>query len=333
MVIMQRGNSTHDESRCELQDIGASILVKLKNKAKATNVSYQQCIQLFLQEEFLRRLAKSPYTKNFILKGGLFIYTLLKQNKQINFQSRATVDIDFLLQHLPKERYRIDGIINEIISIPTGLNDIVILEAGKAEPIAIHTKHQGVSTQIVGHIKKVRLPFNIDIGIGDIVVPRPEKRVVKTQLDGYDAPKILTYSLESAIAEKFEAMLQRFELTSRMKDFYDIFYIAQTFDFEGKRLKDALFKTLNNRGTYLEMDSLDKIIKLADDTTIQVRWRHFQKVIPGSMLALSDVMKTLEAFLRPVCEAVLLETALTNFWRAKSQEWIEPSKRITDNSL
>ena len=287
-----------------MQDKGASILVKLKNRARASNVSYQQCLQLFFQEEFLRRLAKSPYANNFILKGGLFIYTLT------NFQSRVTVDIDFLLRNFSNETKNVNKIITEIISIPTGLNDVVILEAGKTEPIAVQMKYQGVSTQVIGHIKKVRLPFNIDIGIGDVVFPEPEKRFIKTQLEGYDSPEILTYSLESAIAEKFEAMLQRFELTSRMKDFYDIFYLAQTFDFEGQKLQEALSKTIHIRGTLFESDSLEKVLRLAEDTTIQVRWRHFQKTIQGNMLSLPQIMQTLGIFLRPICEAVISGTAL-----------------------
>ena len=77
-----------------MSDIGASILAKLKNKAKSTGMPYQQCLQLFFQEEFLRRLSKSKYSENLILKGGIFIYTLT------NFESRATVDIDFLLRHM-----------------------------------------------------------------------------------------------------------------------------------------------------------------------------------------------------------------------------------------
>ena len=298
-----------------MQDKGASILAKLKNKAKTSNISYQQYLQLFFQEEFLRRLAKSPYAKNFILKGGLFIYTLT------DFQSRATVDIDFLVQKISNEANHMDKIISEIISIPTGLNDVVILNAGKTEPIAIQMKYQGIRTQIIGHIKRVRLPFNIDIGIGDVVVPKPEKRIIKTQLEGYDAPEILTYSLESTIAEKFEAILQRFELTSRMKDFYDIYYLSQTFDFEGRKLYEAFIKTLQNRGTLLERDSLDRILRLADDNTIQVRWRYFQKLIQGNELLLPEIMRTLEVFLRPICNAVISETVLPDNWMAKSQEW------------
>lgn len=75
-----------------MDNIAASVLDKLKNKAKASGISYQQCLQLFMQEEFLRKLSKSQYNSNLILKGGLFIYTLT------NFESRATIDVDFLLR-------------------------------------------------------------------------------------------------------------------------------------------------------------------------------------------------------------------------------------------
>lgn len=299
-----------------MHDIGASILARLKNKAKNLNVSYQQCLQLFFQEEFLRRLAKSPYVDNFILKGGLFIYTLT------NFQSRSTVDIDFLLQHLSNDINQINKIIVEIISIPTGLNDIVVLEAGKTEPIAIQMKYHGISTQIIGHIKKVRVAFGIDIGSGDVIVPKPEKRIIQTQLEGYEAPEIFTYSLESTIAEKFDAMLQRFELTSRMKDFHDIAYLAQSFDFKGQQLQEALSQTLRNRGTLFELDSLDKILRLADDYTMQVQWRHFQKTIHGSGSSLNDVIRAIDIFLRPVCEAILTETVFRRNWKAELLKWI-----------
>ena len=75
-----------------MADIAASVLAKLKNKAKASGISYQQCLQLFMQEEFLRKLSKSGYDDFLVLKGGLFIYTLT------NFEGRATIDVDFLLR-------------------------------------------------------------------------------------------------------------------------------------------------------------------------------------------------------------------------------------------
>lgn len=83
----------------------------------------------------------------------------------------------------------------------------------------------------------MRVPFNIDIGVGDIIVPRAEERIISTQLPDFESPIIKTYSLESTIAEKFDAILQRLELTGRMKDFYDIYYLSKTFDFDGMKLQ------------------------------------------------------------------------------------------------
>ncbi len=146
-----------------MADMAASVLAKLKNKAKSSGISYQQCLQLFFQEEFLRRLAGSKYAENFVLKGGLFIYTLT------NFQSRATVDVDFLMRGLNNDLARMDEIIAEILAVDTG-NDFVTFKAGKTEPIAVQRKYHGVSTQITGYIKNVRVPFNVDIGVGDVIV-------------------------------------------------------------------------------------------------------------------------------------------------------------------
>lgn len=298
-----------------MADLGASLLAKLKNKAKAANINYQQILRLFFQEEFLRRLSKSAYAENFILKGGLFIYTLT------NFQSRSTVDIDFMLRRIDNNPERLDKVITEILAVPTGLNDVVILEPGKSAPIAVHREYHGVSCQITGYIKKVRLPFSVDIGIGDVVLPSPEKRIIQTQLEGYDAPDIYTYSLESTIAEKFDAILQRFELTGRMKDFYDIYYLALTFKFDGEKLRAAISETLRNRKTHINQDSFERILKLVEDNDIQVRWRHFQKTINQTGLSLSDVMKLIDTFLRPVFDAVLSGDPLMLNWKAEKHEW------------
>jgi predicted nucleotidyltransferase component of viral defense system len=178
-----------------MADKGASILVKLKNKAKASGMNYQQCLQLFFQEEFLRRLSKSRYADNLVLKGGLFIYALT------GFESRATIDIDFLLRRMDSDLAHMDEVITEILETPTGHNDVVLLRAKKTELISVQRKYHGVSTQITGSIKNVRVPFNVDIGVGDVIVPKAEKRTIQTQLNGYDVPEVYTYSLESTIAE------------------------------------------------------------------------------------------------------------------------------------
>ena len=297
-------------------DIAASVLAKLKNKAKASGISYQQCLQLFFQEEFLRRLAGSEYAQNFVLKGGLFIYTLT------NFESRATVDVDFLMRGLSNDLARMDAIIGEILAVDTG-NDFVTFKAGKTQPIAVQRKYHGVSTQIIGCIKNVRVPFNVDIGVGDVIVPGAQRQAIQTQLDGYDKPEILTYSLESTIAEKFDAILQRFELTGRMKDFYDIYYLSRKFDFDGLKLQTAIQKTLRNRGTAYEKDSFQRVLALRDDGDMHTKWRYFLRILGNSEMAFSSVIGGIETFLLPVWDAISNDIELQKVWIATSTKWTD----------
>lgn len=298
-----------------MADVAASVLAKLKNKAKATGISYQQCLQLFFQEEFLRKLAVSRYAENFVLKGGLFIYTLT------NFESRATVDVDFLMRGLNNDLARMDEIIAEILAVDTG-NDFVTFKAGKTEPIAVQRKYHGVSTQITGYIKNVRVPFNVDIGVGDVIVPNAQRRNIQTQLDGFEKPEILTYSLESTIAEKFDAILQRFELTGRMKDFYDIYYLSRTFDFDGLKLQTAIQETLQNRGTAYEKDSFDRILALADDEDMQTKWRYFMKTLGNPEILFSAVMDGIQLFVQPVWDSIIQEKELLGRWDAQKLIWL-----------
>lgn len=297
-----------------MADVAASVLAKLKNKAKASGVSYQQCLQLFFQEEFLRKLASSRYANNFVLKGGLFIYTLT------NFESRATVDVDFLMRGLNNDLAQMDDIIKEILAVNTG-NDFVSFKAKKAEPIAEQRKYHGVSTQITGYIKNVRVPFNVDIGVGDIIVPNAERRKIQTQLDGYEKPEILTYSLESTFAEKLDAILQRFELTGRMKDFYDIYYLSRTFDFDGLKLQTAIRKTLQNRGTSYERNSFARITSLVEDADMQVKWRYFLRSLGNPNIDFQTVIRGIQSLLEPVWNAFWEETDFQMKWSCNKNTW------------
>ena len=297
-----------------MKDIGASVLARLKNKAKDSGISYQQCLQLFFQEEFLRRLSASRYRKNLILKGGLFIYTLT------NFESRTTVDVDFLLKGLNNDLGNMENIINEILQIETG-NEFVVLKAERTEPIALHRKYQGVSIQITGYIKNVRVPFNVDIGVGDVIVPEPQSRQVRTQLDGFSEPEILTYSLESTIAEKFDAILQRLELTGRMKDFYDIYYLSHTFAFDGNILRQAIYDTVNTRGTKYSADSFNEILLLADNPDMLVKWRYFIKRQENPKLQFQTVIDSLHIFLEPLWNSIILGTDFDKQWNSLTNEW------------
>lgn len=270
-----------------MADVAASVLAKLRNKAKASGISYQQCLQLFVQEEFLRKLSKSGCEDTLILKGGLFIYTLT------NFESRATIDVDFLLRGYSNSIDDVKELICKIIDTPTG-NDYIEMRAKGFEEISPQRKYHGISTQIIAQIKNVRVPFNVDIGVGDIIVPRAEERTINTQLPDFEAPVIKTYSLESTIAEKFDAILQRFELTGRMKDFYDIYYlsiIGHTGDYNDvEKLSDIV-----KRGSYLGLDrfGLDEFNSL--DNRVNTLDQLCQKGLINSLVVSHDIVVVFDA--------------------------------------
>ena len=224
-----------------MADIAASVLARLKNKAAESGKSYQLCLQLFCQEEFLRRLEKSEYADNFVLKGGLFLYSLS------GFDSRVTVDVDFLLRKIPNTAEQLKTIIEEIIRIPTE-NEFITFEIKNINPIALTKKYAGIGVSLIAKIKNTRTPFGIDIGIGDVIVPKEQKLIIPTQLPDFHAPTINSYSIETTVAEKIDAILDLMEFSSRMKDYYDIYYLASKFDFEGKILAEALHRTFANRG-------------------------------------------------------------------------------------
>ena len=296
-------------------DKGASVIAKLKNKAKETGKPLQVHLQLFCQEEFLRKLSMSKYADNLILKGGLFIYTLT------NFESRATIDVDFLMRQLPNSVEEIEKIVLDILAIDTG-NNFIELTAKAFETISPQRKYTGVSFQIIGKIKNTRTPFSVDLGVGDIIVPKAEKRVIPVQLDEFTNPEISTYSLESTIAEKFDAMLQRLEMTSRMKDFYDVYYLSNMFDFDGRKLQEAIFETLQNRGTSYGRDSLNQIAELANDAEMITKWNYFLRTIKMSALDFGKVVNAMVHFLSPVWEAILDEDELLKKWNKDKHEWV-----------
>lgn len=120
-----------------MADIAASVLARLKNKAAKSGRSYQLCLQLFCQEEFLRRLEKSKYAENLVLKGGLFLYSLT------DFDSRVTADVDFLLRKMPNTPEQLQAILEGIIATQTG-NDFITFEIKNVAPIAVAKKYAGM---------------------------------------------------------------------------------------------------------------------------------------------------------------------------------------------
>ena len=297
-----------------MADIAASVLARLKNKAKESGRSYQLCLQLFCQEEFLRRLEKSKYAENLVLKGGLFLYSLT------DFDSRVTVDVDFLLRQIPNTPEQLKGILEEVIAIQTG-NDFVTFEIKDITPIAVAKKYAGIGASLVAHIKNTKTPFSIDFGVGDVIVPKQEKRKIPTQLDDFASPTVNTYSLETTIAEKLDAILDLMEFSSRMKDYYDIYYLANKFDFDGAVLTEALRKTFVNRSHAFTVAQFEQIVAFDADEAMQKKWRAFCRKVDIKTDDYSTVLHTIRVFLTKPFTAAVEGSSFDEKWSASAGEW------------
>lgn len=299
-----------------MADIAASVLARLKNKAKESGRSYQLCLQLFCQEEFLRRLEQSKYAENLVLKGGLFIYSVT------DFDSRVTVDVDFLLRKVPNTPQQLKLVLEEIIGTSTG-NDFITFEIKDIAPIAVAKKYAGIGASLVARIKNTKTPFSIDFGVGDVIVPKQEKRKIPTQLDDFAAPTVNTYSLETTVSEKIDAILSLMEFSSRMKDYHDIYYLANKFDFDGATLAEALKKTFENRGHIFTFEQFEQVMGFDGDEAMQKKWKAFVRKIDAKTEDYSTVLAAIKTFLTKPFEAAIDGTGFTGEWSAANSEWMQ----------
>ncbi len=298
-----------------MADRAASILARLKNESKRQGIQLQQLLNLFYQEEFIRRLSRSYYRDNLILKGGFLLYALSE------FTIRPTVDADYLLKNYSNSIDSVEALVRELISLPNQ-HDYMRFEIRSLEVISEIKDYHGIRVNLIGYMGRTRTPFSIDFGVGDVIVPSAVERTLPVILPEFEKPKILTYSLESTVAEKLDAIIVLMEATGRMKDFYDIYYLATTFDFEGRKLQEAIYETLTNRGTPYEEDSVVIINRLTEDFDILKRWDNFCKKILKCKLDLNQVVGVIIDFVQPPYETLILEDEFFKNWSCKERKYV-----------
>ncbi len=237
------------------------------------------------------------------------------------FTIRPTVDADYLLNNYSNSTDAIEALVSEVISLPSQ-HDYMKFEIKSIEAISEIKEYHGIRVNLIGFIGKTKTPFSIDFGVGDIIVPSAVERTLPVILPEYKKPKVLTYSLESTVAEKLDAIISLMEATGRMKDFYDIHYLATTFDFEGRKLQEAIYETLSNRGTPYEKDSVAIISRLVRDTDILKRWNNFCKKILKYELDFSEVVSVIIDFALPPFESIILEDEFFRNWSYKDRKYI-----------
>ena len=128
-------------------------------------------------------------------------------------------------------------------------------------------------------------------------MPHQEKRPLPVQLSGFDVPTVNTYSLETTVAEKLDAILSLMEFSSRMKDYYDLYYLANKFDFDPELLAEAMRKTFENRGHYFTIEQFNQVMTFGSNAAMQKKWKAFVRKIDTQTDAFDVVLDTIKNFL------------------------------------
>ena len=292
-------------------NIGASVRAQLLNIARKSGQDYNRVLIRYAQERLLYRFSVSDYRTNFILKGALLFLTYDMPDH------RPTKDIDFLGHGVTNEIEGIKSVIEEVTAIV--VEDGVTFDHSTivVETIAEQTEYGGLRVSMQCSVGGARNVLQVDVGFGDRIIAGPLDVDFPTMLD-FPAPHLSVYSLESAIAEKFEAIMRLDIATSRMKDFYDLVHLAKHQALGAGTLAEAIRLTFSTRGTPLPEREMIFSDSLRYDNTKETQWIAFHrtnKLTPvGSF---RDAIGLIEQFLGPI----LVDPKLHSRWQPDLFQW------------
>lgn len=293
-----------------------SLKAQLKNYAVRTNHTFQDVLILYGIERMVYRISTSRYFDNFTLKGGIFLYALYNKNF-----ARSTADVDLLAHHTSNDIESMRSIFGEIIAcvVDDGLNfDATTLEF---QMISQVKAYHGVRVIVMAYLDRTRIPISLDIGFGDIVYPERVRMGFPTIL-GTEDPVIFAYSIESVIAEKFEAIVQLGYANSRYKDFYDIYILSKTQTIDGGMLQNAIAETFRQRRTLFQ-DIVAFTSEYANDRVHSSRWNAFIKRKKALIsIEFPETMVKIQEFLLPVVKAIQSEETFSFTWSNTEGEWL-----------
>lgn len=297
----------------EIKNLGASVRARLLNIAKQTNRDFNAVLLQYFQERFLYRLSISPYKSALILKGALL---LIAHHMS---RLRPTKDIDFLGQGVSNDPGSVQRIVQEIVRIES--DDAVGFgtETVRVERISEDSEFGGVRVKLQATLDSARIVLQLDVGFGDTIVAGPVQVDFPVLLD-MPVPNLQVYSTESSIAEKFQALVKLNILTSRMKDIYDILFLAQEASFKLDVLREAVRTTFTRRGTALEDCSAIFNETFITDAVRQAQWRAFlDRNRIDSVEDFPHAVARLKTFLEPVCDPQSRLKDAT--WDSASRQW------------
>lgn len=292
-----------------IKNMVASVHQRLLEIAKEKNRPFQDVLQLYALERRLFRLSQSPHRDRFVLKGALLLVawklSSTRPTRDIDLLGRVSNDLESvrsLIADISQTSVEDDGLTFDPSSVTT-------------ERIAEDADYEGVRAKFQGRLGNSRLAMQVDIGFSDVVTPGPTMTSYPTFLE-QPAAELLAYNRETAIAEKFEAMVKLGELNSRMKDFFDVWMLANTFPFEGRVLAAAVEATFSRRQTPIEVEPICFSEEFATNENKNTQWNAF--VRRGRLEAVPDfpeVVRCVRVFLQSPAQALSNHEDFVLKWR------------------
>jgi hypothetical protein len=292
-----------------VKNIEASVQARLQNHARVSKRPFQELLQYYAMERFLYRLSLSPHRTRFVLKGALMLHVWDAP------LARATKDLDFL-GRLDNSLENLERIVREVCVADVEPDGMLFNPATvKTERIKEDSDYAGVRVRFIGLLGKARVAMQIDVGFGDVVTPGAQSITYPVLLD-FPAPELSGYPRETVVAEKFQAMVYLRTMNSRMKDFYDVWLLANQYAFDGKLLAKAITATFANRETSIDPAPIAFTPDFTEQASTRAQWAAFRNRLPNEHCPerLSEVVTFLAEFLLPVARASSNSESFEQFW-------------------
>ncbi len=278
-------------------NLAASIRGRLLHRSKVTQRPFAELLQYYAIERFLYRLSCSPYRDKFYLRGALLFIAWRVETH------RPTMDID-LLAKIDNTKDTLAQIVKEICEFSIQDKDGIVFLADtiQAKEIQLKAEYEGVRLSFHALLGSVKIFMQIDIGFGDVISPKPEALVFPAILQEFLPTQIKGYTRETLVAEKLHAMVKRQLENTRMKDFFDIWFLSEQFIFLGQVLARAVEETFKRRKTDIPSDIISLLDAFQEIREKKQQWDAFSRKnqFKVSQVPLHMVMQRIGEFLNPV---------------------------------
>lgn len=246
-----------------------SLKGKIKNYAKSNHIAAQVVLQNYMFECFLSRLSVSVYCDKFVVKGGMLIAAI------VGLDIRSTMDLDTTLRDLPLTEEQITEAFNVICKIDE--NDDVIFSVKSIAPIRKDDVYGGYRVRLEAVYDTILTPLFIDVSTGDIITPGAVKYEFSGIFDDNLKISLWGYNIETVMAEKMETILSRGVFNTRPRDYYDIYILGSTQEFDRDIFRDALKATAQHRGSLAKLADVEGILKqISESAELRDMWRKYQ---------------------------------------------------------